>query len=316
MVTQAIRSSFARRSVATSNDVRQCRLLQISGPALHCLNYDAAKSFDLAILPRARGLDEPGRFARHHREDLRGRDRYEPVARRPPDDRRCVWRRGCVAERGLAGGRALAGRAAHRSFVPAKLRAALSPVEPVLGADDARAGRHRGHRPHGASPGDPSRQSILQRVVAAAELSFGDGRDASRRGSTGASSSSFPARTRSGRSRSSSTMRSRRTSNARCSSPTACNPRNSIVPIRTVRSTVSIAACCWSTRKRACCLRTEAAKKSFDAGLKMLDGVLCGSIAVGNGGAASGDRRSLQQWRAQRDRDFARCGSRAAVAAR
>ena len=92
----------------------------------------------------------------------------------------------------------------------------------------------------------------------------------------GASSSSFPARTRSGRSRSSSTMRLRRTSSARCSSLTACNPRNSIVPIRTVRSTVSIAA---YVRRRTSALlfANQAAKKSFNAGLKMLDGVLCGT---------------------------------------
>src|SRR3954465_8824321 len=69
-------------------------------------------NFDSAILPRERGLDEPGRFARHHREDLRGRDRYEPVASRPSDHCGRIWRPGCVAERGLAGGGALADRAA------------------------------------------------------------------------------------------------------------------------------------------------------------------------------------------------------------
>ncbi len=67
---EAIRLRFARRLVAASNDVRQGRRLQLLGSALHCLDYGAASSFNSAILPRGRGLDEPGRFARRHREDL------------------------------------------------------------------------------------------------------------------------------------------------------------------------------------------------------------------------------------------------------
>jgi len=53
--TEAIRSGFARRSVATSNDVRASRLLQLLGPALHCLDYGAASYFDSAIFAAGAG---------------------------------------------------------------------------------------------------------------------------------------------------------------------------------------------------------------------------------------------------------------------
>jgi hypothetical protein len=53
--TEAIRSGFARRSVATSNDVRQSRLLQLLGAAIHCLDYSAASHFDSAIFAAGAG---------------------------------------------------------------------------------------------------------------------------------------------------------------------------------------------------------------------------------------------------------------------